>query len=68
MQRQFSIEAMRLTVLVQQQDVSAIKVDGVSSAQSGQTGANDDDSLRHYDGSIWGIGREEKLVVRDSDL
>lgn len=45
-------EKIQLTVLVQQQDISTVKVDGVSSAQSRQTGANDDDSLRHYDGSI----------------
>lgn len=62
------MDKTELTVLVQQQDISAVKVDGVSSAQSGQTGANDDDSLRHYDRFKWGIGRGKQMVERDKGL
>lgn len=57
-----------LTVLVQQQDVSAVKVDGVSGTQAGQTGADDDDSLRHCEGYIGGYGDREGLVVREKIL
>lgn len=57
-----------LTVLVQQQDVSAVKVDGVSGTQAGQTGADDDDSLRHCEGYIGGYGDREGFGGERKDL
>jgi hypothetical protein len=67
-----AVNRIQLTVLVEQQDIAAIQVDGVSSAQSGNferplgsaiveqmwmemltAGANNDDSLRHYDECVW---------------